>query len=176
MVELAELDKQRALLIGGLGEMAETDNLDIFIEDGAACYQRMLAVLHGATLHSRPRNTNRWLKYARKSRKKISKDWPMIQGGREIEPTDEDVENIDRVHPELSWTGQLVQPVPGDEESRVPGPTRREDREAAERLGVKLTGAEAAAWDSGIFNEDEEITAEEIESLNKKYGPPEDQT
>jgi hypothetical protein len=41
-----------------------------------------------------------------------------------------------------------------DSEPEPSGPSRQETREAAERLGVKLTPAEAAAYDAGEFDED----------------------
>jgi hypothetical protein len=154
MFELAEFDKQRALLIGASDDPAEVDvsNLDVFIDDGALCYQRMLSVLHGYDLHSSPRDTKRWLKFARKSRRKLSKEWPMIQGGKSIKPTDEDYANIDREHPERSWT-RRYEPLTSDE------PTEDETREAAERLGWKPPDDEAAEDSKSLLDE-----------MERKYG------
>jgi hypothetical protein len=50
---------------------------------------------------------------------------------------------------ENSWTGDDI-----DSGSEPSGPSRQETREAAERLGVKLTSAEAAAYDAGELDDD----------------------
>ena len=101
-VELAEWDQFRTLMSESTGQPAE--NLDIFIDDGALCYERMLAVLHGQQLTSSPRDTKRWRKFSYKQRKKIAKETGLIDGRKDVELTDELREWLNIENPSESFS------------------------------------------------------------------------
>ena len=89
ITELVEWDKFRYHMTQAGNEEFKT--LDGFIEDGAFCYQRSLLVLHGQALHSSPRQISKWLKYSRKSRKKLAKKFGVIRGEKDLNLTEEDL-------------------------------------------------------------------------------------
>jgi len=112
MFELAEWDRFRFLMRGADNDEFEENLIHGFIEDGALCYQQSLFVLHGEAFTSSPRNTNKWLKFSRKSRKKLAKKFPgVIQGDKEVRPPEEDVGRINALQPELSYTGVSSEPT-----------------------------------------------------------------
>lgn len=86
-LELAEWDKLRTMMGESTGQ--PFDNLNIFIDDGALCYERMLAVLHEQQLHSSPRDTKRWRKFSRKRRKEIARETGLIDGSKDVEFNEE---------------------------------------------------------------------------------------
>lgn len=133
LIELAEWDRFRFQLeIAGFDR---SENTDVFLDDGALCYDRSIEVLHGQALRSHPRDTNKWLKFSRKSRKKLSKTFPgLIQGKKELEIDDELRFQLDRLDPGRSYTG-------------LEGDARRE---AAERLGWNMTEADETPSDPSV--------------------------
>jgi hypothetical protein len=106
MLELAEWDRFRFNAAKAGLDGFDVDALDGFIEDGGLCFQRSLLVLHGIALHSNPRDTKRWLKYSRKSRKGLAKNFGVIAGEKQVPLDDEHAAHLNREHPEWSYTGQ----------------------------------------------------------------------
>jgi hypothetical protein len=103
MGELMELDHARFLLSSGTA--SDVSNLDTFIDDGVFSYESVLAFIHGEA-PGYARGTNRWLKFARKSRKKIGKDTGLVRTGRgPLLPRETDLPYLNRTHPHLSFTG-----------------------------------------------------------------------
>lgn len=139
MLELAEWDRFRFQMQQAGMEFTADD----FIEDGALCYQRSLAVLHGEALHSTPRDTKKWMKYSRKSRRKLARKFGLIEGAKQVPLDEEHLAHLNRDHPERSYTGEpeiemetdldLAQPAPDDRDkpsardaTETPAPTLAE--------------------------------------------------
>jgi len=182
MTELIEWDKFRfnAQLAG-----LNVDSTNVFVEDGALCYARSLAVLHGAALHSSPRDTKKWMKFSQKSRKKIAKDFPgFIDGGKHIEVTDEIAAHANRHEPHRTYTGlkgeaaRLAAQHFGWSasdidrflaESAATDEVDQEPLEAAERLGWTL--AEGAESHPNETHDDPTARPQPIlDELERKYG------
>jgi hypothetical protein len=101
-LELAEWDKFRTLVSESTGE--RSDNTDTFIADGAYCYENMLAVLHGQQLTSGVPDTKRWRKFSRKQRKNLARETGLIDGNKDVEPTDELLGWLDVKNPSESFS------------------------------------------------------------------------
>jgi hypothetical protein len=101
-LELAEWDRFRVLMREGTGNPFGADD---FITDGANCYQRSLAVLHGELFTSSAEETKRWMKFSRKERKKLAKKTGgLIDGSKDVERTDERLAYLDARQPETSYS------------------------------------------------------------------------
>jgi hypothetical protein len=106
MIELSEFDRLRFAFEVLEQEGFDENSIHGFVDDGAWLYQQHLAVLHQAAFASPHKETRQWLKFARKSRKKLAKQMPgLIRGNKHITPTDEDVALTNTQHPESSYTG-----------------------------------------------------------------------
>lgn len=103
-LEIAEWDRFRVLMREATGE--GTESTDVFVSDGMFCYDRSLAVLHGQALHSTPRDTKKWMKFSRKQRKKLAKKTGLIDGGKDVEPTEDRLANLDLQQPDESYSGE----------------------------------------------------------------------
>lgn len=159
MTELAEWDRFRFNMSQAGLDVEGSSPINGFIDDGALCYSRSLQVLHGELLHSTPRDTKKWMKFSRKSRKKIAKDYPgLIEGGKEVEVTDEFRAYVNRQHPDRSYTGM--------DETETP--------EVAERLAWPSPDEQDAAPDlvEEIPADDEPTdgTGVTLADLERKYG------
>jgi hypothetical protein len=100
-LELAEWDRFRVLTREITGKPFSADD---FITDGANCYQRSLAVLHGELFTSSARETKRWMKFSRKERKKLAKNTGLIDGSKDVERTDDRLSYLDARQPERSYS------------------------------------------------------------------------
>jgi hypothetical protein len=161
MTELAEWDRFRFNMSQAGLDFEESSPTNVFIDDGAFCYERSLRVLHGELLHSTPRDTKKWMKFSRKSRKKIAKKYPgLIEGSKEVEITDELRFQVDRQHPDRSYTG-----LDGDEArqaaERMGWPSLAEENgPAADLVDEPLTEGEKPINDTGVM----------LADLERKYG------
>jgi hypothetical protein len=158
LLELAEWDRSRYQMAQAGGEDFNADSLEDFIEDGALCYQRSLAVLHGYALHSTPRDTNKWMKYSRKSRKKLSKRWGVISGEKQVPLDDEHLANLNREYPERSYTGRPVKDE-GDFDPEVEAKLPELEDSDADELTDEDDGGSP-----------DRITPSELDRLERKYG------
>jgi hypothetical protein len=102
MCELMEFDRLRWIMGGAGADLASTDR---FIDDGVFVYESLLAFLHGEE-PGYARGTDRWLKFARKSRKGLARRTGLVRPGRgPLLPLDEDIKYLNRTAPHLSFTG-----------------------------------------------------------------------
>jgi len=159
MTELAEWDRYRFNLSQAGLDFEESSPINDFIDDGALCYSRSLQVLHGELLHSTPRDTKKWMKFSRKARKKIAKDYPgLIEGRKDIEITDEFRDHVNRRHPDRSYTAL------GETETRdVAKPL---DWSLPEERDAALNFAEESPADDEPIGGTDTILAD----LERKYG------
>jgi hypothetical protein len=83
------------------------EKLDGFLAEGGEHYQRAIAAVHGGTaVLGSGFSVNRWLRYSRKSRRKLDKLAPgAIVSDRAPALTEADLERLDRQHPERTYTG-----------------------------------------------------------------------
>jgi hypothetical protein len=84
--------------------------LDRFLDEGARHYDAALAVVHGEKpLTAIGLGADRWLRYSRRSRRKLAR---LAPGAILAEPapalTAADLERLDRRHPETSWSAQTT--------------------------------------------------------------------
>ena len=103
-VELLAWDKARAA--GQLGPPASDDAARL-IEQGAGCYQRLLSAMHGDVGGYSVKEGEDWLlrsKAERSPRPYMTTKEGLFSRGK-LRLTEEDYERLDRVHPELSFSG-----------------------------------------------------------------------
>lgn len=103
-LELLAWDKARAA--GRLGP-ATVDNAEVEIERGADCYQRLILALHGEPSGYSIDEGENWLNESAAERR--DRQYMTAKGGLltldKLLLTAEDQEQLDRVHPERSFTG-----------------------------------------------------------------------
>ena len=100
-VELAEWDRFRTDADdAGL----EIDQVRDFLADGSLCFLRSMNVCHGVALSSHPRDSAKWIKYSRKTRKGLAKEFGIIDGSKTLEMTEERLRMIDWNAPEESYS------------------------------------------------------------------------
>jgi hypothetical protein len=112
MTELVAFDGMRALMVGA-SRQSETDwdsgTVDQFVDDGADCYRALIDVLHEDTNRWDRAGTKRWLKFARKSRKKLARQGiPISSEKAPVKLTDEDLAYLIRDAPETSYSRAIT--------------------------------------------------------------------
>lgn len=111
-VELLAWDKARAA--GRLGPPA-ADDAERVMERGAECYQRLLRSLHGERDAYSTEDGESWLAVAReerRERKYMTRRRGILREDRLI-LDEEDLDRLDRLHPERSFTGAERRPAAG---------------------------------------------------------------
>jgi hypothetical protein len=80
--------------------------LDGFLAEGADHYAAVLAVVHGEQpITAVGVGPDRWLRYSRRSRRRLARRSPgAIAADRALALDEEDMRRLDRRHPERSWT------------------------------------------------------------------------
>jgi hypothetical protein len=109
--ELMEWDGFRHMTIS-LGNYADgpvsyDGQLDPFIDAGATLYAEMLAVIHQEALAGLldQKAVKRWIKFSRKERKKVGRGTGIVGTEKVLGPRLHDADKLDRLHPDLSFTG-----------------------------------------------------------------------
>jgi hypothetical protein len=109
--ELTEWDGFRHMMISlgnyGDGSASYDGQLDPFIDAGAVLYQEMLAVIHQETPAGLldQKAVKRWIKFSRKERKKVGRGTGIVGTEKVLGPRLHDADKLDRLHPDLSFTG-----------------------------------------------------------------------
>ncbi len=137
--ELLAWDKARNA--GYLGSPVDPDTARL-IEQGAECYQRVLAVLHEEPGTYAPEEGEDWLRRSEAARS--GRQYMTSRGGllTRAKPnlTEEDYERLDRAHPERTFSGgRPERPL-----AEPPGPSQLERLATLHSEGV-LTDEEYAA-------------------------------
>lgn len=128
-LELLAWDKARAA--GKLGPPA-ADDAERLLAQGADSYRRLIATLHGEDGSYALEEGEEWLKRSeaeRRHRDYMTKKASLLERGSRLLLTEEDTAQLDRRHPERSFSGAAGRPTGG----------RGDDREVTsqlERLGA----------------------------------------
>lgn len=111
-MELLEWDRARHFMLALSNkedsEVSYHGQLDPFIDAGAEHYQAMLRAIHGDSFLAEPidsKAVRRWIKFSRKNRKKMGRGTHLVRPERVLTPQAEDLENLNGLYPELSFTG-----------------------------------------------------------------------
>jgi hypothetical protein len=111
-VELLEWDRARhfmlALAHSPNGNAGYDGQLDPFIEAGAEHYQAMLRTIHHTEFFPKPLDSKaikRWLKFSRKQRRKMGRNTALVRPEKELQMRTEDLDALNPLFPERSFTG-----------------------------------------------------------------------
>jgi hypothetical protein len=89
------------------GSMSYDGQLDPFIDAGAVHYRDMLAVIHreapAGLLDQKA--IKRWIKFSRNERRKVGRGTGIVRTEKVLGPRPHDADKLDRLHPDLSFTG-----------------------------------------------------------------------
>lgn len=109
--ELMEWDGFRHMMVSlanyADGTASYDGQLDPFIEAGAIHYRDMLTIIH----HEAPagfldqKSVKRWLKFSRKERKRIGRGSGIVRTEKVLGPRPHDADKLNRLRPDLSFTG-----------------------------------------------------------------------
>jgi Short C-terminal domain len=144
-LELLAWDKARAA--GRLGPPA-SDDAERQIERGAGCYQRLILTLHGEPSGYSLDEGEDWLhssEVARRDRRYMTAKGGLFTANKLL-LTEEDRESLDRVRPELSFTGKTESNRGGDVVSQL-------ERLGALRAEGMLSDAEFSAAKARILGQ-----------------------
>jgi hypothetical protein len=144
-LELLAWDKARAA--GQLGPPA-IDIAEPVIERGADCYQQVIVALHGRPNGYSFEQGESWLRESAAERRDrgYMTAKPGLLGAGKLLLTDEDVERLNRVRPELSFTGS------GQGDADADQVVSRLERLVALRAEGTLTEAEFAAAKARVLD------------------------
>lgn len=137
-LELLVWDRTRA---GGRIPADEAEAIDGLIHRGALQYRRLLDTIHGAREAAPLEQGSSWLEEStarRQSRKDMTERSFLRVGGR-LRITEEDIELLDREHPERSFTGKRAEPAPPASPEAAGG---EELVDRLERLGALRTAGQ----------------------------------
>ncbi|HTR74957.1 MAG TPA: hypothetical protein VMH33_06820 [Solirubrobacterales bacterium] len=140
-LEILAWDRYRTVEPPGPQDLAEIDGL---VHRGAGCHRRLLATVHGEREDRSLAESDAWLRESRerwKKRPSMTEKGGFLRGPR-LRLIDEDLDRLDRIHPETSFSARTD---PGA------GPGGDDLVEKLERLG--------ALRSEGLLEEDEFQTA-----------------
>lgn len=108
--ELLAWDRLRARMRAGESwpdSPVTLESLDAFLEEGGEHYRHAVAIVHGEKPFTAiGLGANRWLRYSRRSRRKLAELAPgAIDPARRHVVADDELAQLDRHHPERSFTG-----------------------------------------------------------------------
>lgn len=140
-LELLAWDKLRAT---NPPAAAEVEGGELLIEQGAGCYRRLLAAIHGEEPSDPVPEAGRWLQDASRRRHPEMVDRGSFFSPAKLRLSDGDIERIDRRRPELSFSRDAP-PAPDARPSSEPDPVRQLEALATLHSEGILTDQELAA-------------------------------
>jgi hypothetical protein len=135
-LELLAWDKNRASPLPG------PEGREGLIARGADCYQRLLYSLHGEGGGDPDADCEEWLRESaemRLQRSDMTKKRFLGRGGGSPNLSAYDMAQLDRLHPELSFTGKIAPPSGDETAARIDGATEVLDGGQAEPAAATTT-------------------------------------
>jgi hypothetical protein len=174
-VELAEWDRFRTEADDA---SLEVDQVRDFLADGSLCFLRSMNVCHGVAFSSHPRDSAKWIRYSRKTRKGLAKEFGIIDGSKTLEVTPERLAAINWTAPEESYSGDRLSGAfwgtlvtEGAEAEPVEKAPVEEERQSGAVAGIDPRYLEEVRED-----ESEGTLGAQLAALEKKYADPHDES